>query len=82
MKQGEPVKVRDVAGLTVDEQRKVAFLLLSHIEEMDSTLLVQLQAIISGELVSRGLGEPDLQTDPSSNSEDRPDPGWSSPYGR
>ncbi len=53
-----PLTITDLAGSPVDEQRKATFYFLSHIEDMDSTLLVEIARAILQHLTARGMGEP------------------------
>ncbi len=53
----EPISIRDLAGLPIDEQKKAANIVLSYLDRFDSTFLIELVAKIMQVLKSRGLGE-------------------------
>ncbi len=56
-----PLILVDLAGSPIEEQHKAALYFLSHIEDMDFTVLVEIAKTILKELTHRGLGEPGLE---------------------
>ncbi len=56
-----PLSIVDLAGSPVDERRKAASYFLSHIRDMDSTLLLEVAKQVLKELTDRGMGEPGLE---------------------
>lgn len=53
----QPVKIKDVAGMDIEEQKKVVFIVLSSLDTFSSTLLISMTKKIMEILESRGLGE-------------------------
>jgi hypothetical protein len=78
----QPITIKDLAGMPIDEKRKAVLLFMSLISEIDVTVLNEVQLRVAVEIARRrGLGEPDLRADPSSNPEDCPgSPGRSSTF--
>ncbi len=56
-----PLVLVDLAGSPVEEQQRAAFYFLSHLKDMDFTLLVEIAKAILKEITDRGLGEPGLE---------------------
>ncbi len=54
-----PPRIRDLAGVPIEEQRKIQFLMISSLDRMDTSFLVKLMGLISEELENRRMqGEP------------------------
>lgn len=57
----EPIKIVDVADMAVEERIKIALLFLSHLDEMESELLVRLVDRSLETLRMRNGGQVDIQ---------------------
>ena len=53
----DPVKIKDIAGLPIEDQKKAAFIMVSYLDTFDTTLLIELASKIMQVLRDRGLGE-------------------------
>ncbi len=53
----KPVRIKDLAGLPIDDQKKAANIVLSYLDTFDSTFLIELVHKIMQVLRNRGLGE-------------------------
>ncbi len=52
-----PVRIKDLAGVPIDEQKKAANIVLSYLDRFDTTFLIELVSKIMQVLKDRGLGE-------------------------
>lgn len=58
-----PIRIKDLAGLPIDDQKKAANIVLSYLDTFDTTFLIELVHKIMQVLKDRGLGE-DLSLGP------------------
>lgn len=53
----KPIRIKDLAGVPIDEQKKAAHIVLSYLDRFDTTFLIELVSKIMQVLKDRGLGE-------------------------